>query len=89
MKYGAWGRKQYPGLKPVKTDLMDWYVKRLGELRRLILEEQAKSSKKPESSAFITFRWSTSRQKYKILLAFLFGVYQRWVSFVLCTVPIA
>lgn len=56
VRYGEWGRKTYPGLKPVKTDTMDWYVKRLTELRRLILEEQGKCTQRPSPTAFVTFR---------------------------------
>ena len=56
LKYGDWGKKTYPGVKPVETDAMDWYVQRLIELRRLILEEQPKAMEHPASTAFVTFR---------------------------------
>lgn len=58
VKYGEWGRKVYPGLAPVKTDLLDWYTKRLAELRRLILKEQEKCSKRPGPTAFVTFKYA-------------------------------
>ena len=57
--YGEWGRKNYPGVKGAKADLMDWYVKRLTELRRLILEEQETCSKRPGPTAFVTFQYVT------------------------------
>ena len=60
-KYGKWGKQNYGGWWPVKTDQMDWYVKRCKELRRLILAEQEKCSVKPGPTAFVTFRCATSR----------------------------
>lgn len=56
VKYGEWGRRNFPGLKPTKLDLLDWKVRRLTELRRLILAQQTKCSQRPGPTAFVTFR---------------------------------
>lgn len=55
-RHGEWGKKNYPGWMPVKTDLLDWHVKNLTELRRHILEEQDSCREKPGPTAFVTFK---------------------------------
>jgi hypothetical protein len=55
-RHGEWGKKNYPGWMPVKTDLLDWHVKKLTELRRQILEEQEVCRDKPGPTAFVTFK---------------------------------
>lgn len=55
-RHGPWGKKAYPGVLPVKTDLLDWHVKHITELRGQILEEQEKCKKRPGPTAFVTFK---------------------------------
>ena len=56
IKYGEWGKAHYPGKKPVKTDALDWYVKRITEVRRLIHEGEPTAQEESTATAFVTFR---------------------------------
>ena len=58
-RHGDWGKKNYPGLLGVKTDLLDWHVKKLTELRRQIREEQEVCRDKPSPTAFVTFKYAS------------------------------
>ena len=55
-RHGKWGKRMYPGIMPTKTDLLDWHVKHITELRRQILDEQEKCKKRPGPTAFVTFK---------------------------------
>ncbi|KAK9806417.1 hypothetical protein WJX73_004348 [Symbiochloris irregularis] len=56
IKYGEWGKTNYPGKKPVKTDALDWYIKRITEVRRLIHESEPAAKEESTATAFVTFR---------------------------------
>lgn len=68
-KHGGWGKKAYPGVLPVKTDLLDWHVKHISELRSQILDEQEKCKRRPGPTAFVTFKSVLPPQKHENIYA--------------------
>ncbi|KAK9809699.1 hypothetical protein WJX73_006828 [Symbiochloris irregularis] len=53
-KYGTWGQENY-GKKPVKVDALDWYMARITQLRKEILQETPGATDVASSTAFVTF----------------------------------
>lgn len=55
MLYGEWGVEKY-GKKPAKVDALDFYIARITELRKQILNNTGGATQEASSTAFVTFR---------------------------------